>query len=250
MVTLGRDSFLTVSFMAFRPKLIPTLFTIPALIVLVALALWQTYRMEWKQDLIDRLTARSAGPAVALENRAYAEIEDEFRLVHLEGEFHHQHEFYLMNRSLNGNPGVNILTPFQPKGQPNWILVNRGWAPLEKRMPATRKTGQIEGQIKLTGLLRFPKGQGWFIPDNDSERNFWFFIDMDKIGQELDKTLPPYYIMSADNNVPGGFPIGSQWRIDLPNNHLQYALTWALLALALLVIYVLYHLRQPPRFSG
>ena len=68
--------------MAFRPKLF-TLFTIPALIVLVALALWQTYRMEWKQDLIDRLTARSAGPAVALENRAYAEIEDEFRLVHL-----------------------------------------------------------------------------------------------------------------------------------------------------------------------
>ena len=145
--------------MTFRPKLIPTLFTIPALIVLVTLALWQTYRMEWKQDLIDRLSARSAGPAVPLENRPYSEIDDEFRLVHLEGTFQHQHEFYLMNRSLNGNPGVNILTPFQPKGETRWILVNRGWAPLDKRMPRTRKMGQVEGQIQLTGVLRFPKGR-------------------------------------------------------------------------------------------
>ena len=29
----------------------------------------------------------------------------------------------------------------------------------------------------------------------------------------------------------------------MPNDHLQYALTWGLLAIALVVIYVLYHLK-------
>ena len=42
---------------------------------------------------------------------------------------------------------------------------------------------------------------------------------------------------------PGGFPIGGQTRINVPNDHLQYAVTWALLALALVVIYVIYHLK-------
>ena len=38
---------------------------------------------------------------------------------------------------------------------------------------------------------------------------------------------------------PGGFPIGGQTRIRFPNDHLQYAITWGSLALALIVIYVI-----------
>jgi surfeit locus 1 family protein len=40
--------------------------------------------------------------------------------------------------------------------------------------------------------------------------------------------------------VPGGWPEGGQTRLALPNNHLQYAITWFLMAAALLVIYGLY----------
>jgi surfeit locus 1 family protein len=45
---------------------------------------------------------------------------------------------------------------------------------------------------------------------------------------------------------PGGLPVGHQARFDLPDNHLQYALTWFALALVLLVIYVLYHRGRKP----
>jgi surfeit locus 1 family protein len=40
--------------------------------------------------------------------------------------------------------------------------------------------------------------------------------------------------------VPGGWPKGGQTRLSLPNNHLQYALTWFGLAAALVVIYGVY----------
>jgi surfeit locus 1 family protein len=37
-----------------------------------------------------------------------------------------------------------------------------------------------------------------------------------------------------------------QTRINLPNDHLQYAITWFSLAIALAVIYVVYHLQNTP----
>jgi surfeit locus 1 family protein len=43
---------------------------------------------------------------------------------------------------------------------------------------------------------------------------------------------------------PGGYPIGGQTRVNLPNDHLQYAITWFLLALTLVAVYVGYHWRR------
>ena len=37
---------------------------------------------------------------------------------------------------------------------------------------------------------------------------------------------------------PGGLPIGGQTRTLLPNNHLQYAITWYGLAVALVAVYI------------
>ena len=37
---------------------------------------------------------------------------------------------------------------------------------------------------------------------------------------------------------PGGLPIGGQTRTELPNNHLQYAITWYGLAAGLLGVWI------------
>ena len=37
---------------------------------------------------------------------------------------------------------------------------------------------------------------------------------------------------------PGGLPIGGQTRAELPNNHLQYAITWYGLAAGLLGVWI------------
>ncbi len=49
----------------------------------------------------------------------------------------------------------------------------------------------------------------------------------------LDEVVP--FFIDADNKPnPGGLPIGGVTIIDFPNNHLQYAVTWYGLALALI----------------
>ena len=40
---------------------------------------------------------------------------------------------------------------------------------------------------------------------------------------------------------PGGLPIGGQTRLDIPNDHLQYAITWFGIALAMLGVYLAFH---------
>ena len=41
-----------------------------------------------------------------------------------------------------------------------------------------------------------------------------------------------FYLEAVDNG-PNGYPLGNQTRIYLRNNHLQYAITWFLIALSL-----------------
>jgi surfeit locus 1 family protein len=52
--------------------------------------------------------------------------------------------------------------------------------------------------------------------------------------------IAPFILEAERSDVPGGWPLGGQTKLDLPNKHLQYALTWFLLALCLVVIYVVY----------
>ena len=51
--------------MPFRPRLWPTLFTIPALLMMFGLGAWQLDRLAWKTALIDSFESRVSQPPVA-----------------------------------------------------------------------------------------------------------------------------------------------------------------------------------------
>ena len=235
--------------LGFRPKLIPTLFTVPALIALLTLGVWQLDRLEWKQELIDRLQTRSVMEAVRLPGGSLAEAEWDYRRVRVTGLFRHAQELHRLNRSLNGNPGVHVLTPLVRTDVPGEavILVNRGWVPFDRKARATREEGLIEGEVTVEGLVRFPKGvtalQRVFLPENEPDNNMWYSIAPDQMSAHLGTDLPAHYVVSGRQDTPGTYPVGKQWHLDIRNNHLQYAITWFTLAGGLAVIYWLYHRR-------
>jgi surfeit locus 1 family protein len=53
--------------------------------------------------------------------------------------------------------------------------------------------------------------------------------------------VPPVLIEADGTPNPGGWPLGGQTRVEFPNDHLQYAITWFGLALALSAVYLTYH---------
>jgi surfeit locus 1 family protein len=228
-----------------RPQFWPTVFAAPALLVLLGLGGWQIQRHFWKERLIAARAAAVNAPVVPVPQTLEQARLLEFHHVVAEGTFLHQKEIYLGASAGAGGIGYQVLTPLREPGG-GIVFINRGFIPAELKNPAKRSAGQIAGTVHVVGLLRLPPAgrPNWFLPDNRPDLNYWFWVDLpamaaaDGLGR-----VAPFYIDADAATNPGGWPKGGVTPLALPNDHLQYALTWFSLAVALLVIYVLYHRR-------
>ena len=94
----------------------------------------------------------------------------------------------------------------------------------------------------MTGLVRVPHGPGLFAPANDVAHNLWYWPDVAAMQSSAfagtDVRASAFWIdADARPEPPGGLPRGGVTRLDLPNRHLEYALTWYGLALTLIGVY-------------
>jgi surfeit locus 1 family protein len=220
-----------------------------ALAVLIGLGVWQLQRLQWKQGLIAQIEARAKGSPIALEDAeslARQGSDPSYYRVSVEGRFHHAKERYLYAVS-DGRVGWHVITPLET-ADGEMVLVDRGFVPDELKDPATRAAGQVENVVAVTGIVRAPDRQALFTPDNEPEANRWFWRDLAAMTRSMFPhgtiEVAPFFLEAVASPVPGGWPEGGQTRLDIPNNHLQYAITWFLLAAALLIVYGLYLLSQ------
>jgi surfeit locus 1 family protein len=228
----------------FRPTLGPTLFTVPALILLLGLGTWQVERLHWKEGLIATRHSRSTGAPIRLPADNADPASFEFAKAQVTGRFLNGKEMFLAARSLHGNVGYHVVTPFVA-ADGRGILVDRGWIPSERKDPATRQAGELAGTVTVEGLLRASQTKSWLVPDNEPANDVWFYVDVPAMARWAGLAAPrPYFLEAGPAPNPGGFPIGGQSRIELPNNHLQYAITWYSFAVSLAVIYILYHRKR------
>ncbi|GAB4232999.1 MAG: SURF1 family protein [Kiloniellaceae bacterium] len=240
----------------FRPTFWATVFTLPALAILIALGSWQVQRLGWKEEQIAIRQERSQPPGMELP-ASFPDPEGiEFTRVTLRGEFLHDQEFYLGSRTESGRVGIAVVTPFRLQDG-RTILINRGWVPEERRDPATRAEGQLQGEVQIDALLRTDgwKGFDFVKPPNKPEERFYFWLDLPAMARTLkgggvdDPIIEEVYADAVATEIPGGLPIGGQTRIQLKNDHLEYAITWYSFAVILAVIYVLFHYRREEESS-
>jgi len=241
-----------------RGLILPGLFTLAGFGVLVGLGAWQVERMGAKQRLIDRVEARLTLPAVPVPPESdwpglQAKAVDYLK-VSLSGRFLHDKEarlngFLSGSRTGDTTAGSFILTPLV-LADGSTVIVNRGFVPTALVDPASRKAGQVDGTVMVTGLLRPPEMPGYFVPANDPARNIWFSRKPDEIAAAFGLVRAAPFVVEADATAnPGGWPKGGNTRVSFPNNHLQYALTWFALAIAILAVFFAFarqRLRAPP----
>jgi surfeit locus 1 family protein len=211
---------------------------------LLGLGSWQLERLQWKEGLIaHRNRALHDAPVAAPENLDEARAL-EFHPVRVSGHFLNEREMPVAAIAHDGTPGFHIVTPFMLENG-EALLVDRGFVPVRLKDPETRPDGLIEGETDVTGLLRVPEPPGFFIPADHPERNEWYTTDPAKMAaaQGIEDVLP--FTLDADATpVPGGYPRGGQTITALPNDHLQYAITWYALAGGLVPIYILFIRRR------
>ncbi len=221
--------------------------TVAALIVLIGLGSWQVQRLQWKSDLIATIDRQMAERPASLPARVRTPEDWIYRPVSATGRFIHEKERHLFTVSPDGGPGYQIITPLiRADGGPT-ILVNRGWVPPERKNPQTRLMAQVTGTVTVTGLARESRHPGWFTPDDRLDGTVWYAANIEKMAGDMEiAPVAPLFIEADATPNPGGYPIGGQTRIDIPNDHLQYAITWYGLALVLLGVFAAYHVRKMP----
>lgn len=225
----------------FRPLLGATLWFVPGFFLLAGLGIWQIERLHEKEALIASVESGMRAAPVPLDDLLKeAGTNAEYHHVRVTGRFLHDKELYLFARGPQSAVGVDIITPLV-QGNGQTVLVDRGFVPDALREPQTRQAAQITGEISLTGVFRASQRAGMFTPAPDRQKRLWFVKDVPGMAKALGLTAPPVMVEADDTPNPGGWPLGGRTVVDFPNDHLQYAITWFGLALALLTVYLLYH---------
>ncbi len=226
-----------------------TVFALVGVAILIGLGIWQLDRKVWKENLIATVTARLERAPADLPAPAnwplLTAATDEYARVTFPAEFVAGQEALVYTAGSAFRPDVQgagywVFAPARLPGG-SIVLVDRGFVPRDRKDPATRAQGAPQGVVDIVGVVRWPEARGMFTPADEPQNNLWYLRDSTAIAAAKKwDTTAPFYVEQEVPVPPGGLPKPGKLAVALPDNHLQYAITWFGLALALAGVYVVW----------
>ncbi len=204
-----------------RRTLPPLILGLAGTAVLVALSVWQVQRLAWKEDLIARLEARLAADPVALPAEPDPAAH-EFLRVTVEGAAGSGAAHVLTTRRPFG-PGFRVIVPLETEDGRR-ILADLGYVPETMRERFLPEPGAA---LSVTGALFWPDAAASTAPEPDAEAMLFFDRAVGPLARALGTAE---VLVVAESHSLGERPLPERLGVDLPNNHLNYAITWGLLA--------------------
>lgn len=215
--------------------------------MLCILGNWQVERLNWKLGLIEKLETRYGLPSIDMPHILLVPDDWEYRHVSVSGRFLHMREMTLYSIGPKGRPGYDLFTPLLAQDG-KYVIINRGWVPENLKEQISRPNTIKSGLVEITGVLRKSRKKERFAPDNEPERNLWYYGDLPAMAKAQDLIqVFPMFLYTDKDYMPGAYPIGGRTRLKLVNNHLDYVMTWYGLAIVLLAIYLIFSLRPAGR---
>ena len=195
---------------------------------LLALGIWQIERRAWKLDLIQQIDARVGAPLVDAPGPAawpaVTASTDAYRHVRISGEWLRDRDTRVKAVTALG-PGDWLLTPLRTDAG-FVVLINRGFVSADNKAAVPL----LPSRAEVTGLLRVSEPKGGFLRANDPAADRWFSRDVGAIAQARGVGIVAPYFIDAAADARQPVPMGGLTVINLPNNHLVYAVTWFVLA--------------------
>lgn len=213
------------------------IFGIAGVAVLLSLGSWQVRRLAWKQEVLAEIEQRAAAVPVGLPVIPDPSA-DKYLPVEVDGMIESGEVHVLVSRKQVG-AGYRIIAPLLlPDGRR--ILLDRGFVPTDQK-----QTPRMLGAVDVIGNLHWPQEIDSFTPDPDKSANIWFARDVSAMAAAL-QTEPILLVARSEtdaNVTPLAIDMGG-----IPNDHLQYAITWFSLALiwAAMTAYFLWRTRAKP----
>lgn len=218
--------------MQFRKfELIPTLALIASLIMFIMLGTWQMQRLQWKQAVMMETATKRDMPVLTSLPEDMTNLT--YRRAALSGRFLYDHVIHLIGRQQGMNVGYYLITPLQ-LADGRVLLVNRGFSPLGKESKPL-------GKVKVEGLFRPLREHRYFAPPNAPDKNIWSWEDREAIGKMVGKEPLPLVLEVTGKMEENVYPVPNEGKVVYRNDHLGYAITWYLLALTSVVMFVFYY---------
>ena len=220
-----------------RPRVFRALaFTLGGVAILLSLMVWQIQRLAWKEALIVTLEARLSADPMGLPE-SFAPETQEFRRVSVRGRFtgaegtHVFRDVARLTTRRPWGPGYRVIQPFETVDG-RMLLVDRGYAPVAEKnvdAAAARPTPAPVGQLNLTAVLRWPDDADYFADAEAGRKdNVWLTREVGPLAPLWN--AEPVLLVAETDTAVGDWPKPAPVTVDLPNDHLEYAITWGSLA--------------------
>ena len=211
----------------------PILIGVAGVAVLVSLGTWQMQRLTWKEGVLAEIAARITAEPVAVPAAPDPEV-DRYLPVIAQGEIADAAIRVLVSTREDG-AGYRIISPFDMGDRT--LLIDRGFIPAEDPVPGG-------GPAEVAGNLHWPDEVNRSTPENDLMGNIWFARDVAAMAAHLG--TEPVLIIAREVTPgygPRPMPVGPE---GIPNDHLEYAVTWFSLAMIwfVMTLYLLWRIRQ------
>ncbi len=194
---------------------------VPGFVVLVSLGVWQIKRLAWKETILENinynLRAEPSSLPTVLNNK-----EHNYKMVKVEGSLEPSSIFILTPIKGSG-AGFRVISPLK-QTDGSKILIERGV--IEEQEKNRLKT--LGQQRSVTGYLFWPNETDYFTPEPNLNRNIWFSRDLEKMASFL--KAKPILVVATENRLDPSIKMQEPTQ-QIPNNHLQYAVTWFMMSI-------------------
>ena len=203
---------------------VPVLIGVVGCAILIALGTWQLRRLEWKEAILAEIDARIVAAPVALPAEVDPEA-DRYLPVTVTGVLGGQ-ELHVLTSVKDVGPGYRVISALTSGDRR--VMVDLGFVP-----EAEKDASRMAEAVTVTGNLHWPQETDRWTPAPDAGRAIWFARDVPAMAEALG-TEPVLVIAREVSGSVSGADLGvTVLPIDsagIPNDHLNYAITWFSLA--------------------
>ena len=189
---------------------------------------WQVYRLYLKNNLISDLEKNLKTSSINFN----VDIDKEYtKVLFKKKDLNKKIFLYHLNK---GEIGFKVIVPYEINSS-LLVLVDKGW--IRKDKINLIKNTLFNDDI-IEGYTRKIREKNLFTPNNNIKEDFLYSVEIDNLKKSLNKNIYPLLIIQTSKTNKDIIP--NDYEVRLPNNHLQYAITWYGLAIFTIIFFLYY----------
>lgn len=224
----------------------------------ISLGMWQLRRLAWRRALNVKIEQRLTQPAVSIDSLPRDSAGMHYRQVIVRGTYDYAHQVVLADRTRNGSPGVEIVTPVRMPGRDTALLVTRGWVYAPDGVSADLSRWRESDTVSAIGYARPLSVPFRGSPTLPEHPGAYRWLDLNALRASIPYPLYPVSVVleSDSANTRASSTAVAQHtppRVPPPpldeGPHLSYAIQWFSFAI-IAIVGTIFFLRAGPPGRG